>query len=483
MPRHPQLALLLSLLGALVLAAAGCGGGDDETGSATGTDSAASVVPASAAAYLALNSDLDSAQWEQAKTLVRKFPDHQKLVDKGLADLGEEGVEWERDVDPALGPEVAVVFMKVGDDDPEPVVLTQPDDEAKLAALLEKADDPTVRREIEGWQAVAETEAQLDAYEQALEAGSLADEEAFATAMKDLPEEALLKAFASGTAFADVARSEASSDGTVPGLGRVSWASGAVEAVAEGFRADGFISADGLADVPSYTPELLERIPGGVLALASFKDVDKAVGQLRSQPEAREQLPMVEQMLGVSLDRLLTLFSGEMGFYVRQGSPIPELTLITQPKDPDAAIATFEQVLTKMGPLLSGRRGSAEVDGVQTRYVELQGVRLTYAAVDGMLVMTTGLTAIADLRGGGTKVGDDEGFKAAKRAAGLGDETSGFFYADIRALATLAQGFAGLAGQSVPPEVGRNLAPLRGLLLHGGKDGDVLRFSVFVGIA
>src|ERR671910_306938 len=92
---------LAAIVGALALA--GCGG-TGETGA-----SAAEVVRADAVGFLEVDADLGSEQWNQVE------------------ELRKEGVEYERDVDPALGPTVAIVFP-TSDDDEDAVLLTQPDD-------------------------------------------------------------------------------------------------------------------------------------------------------------------------------------------------------------------------------------------------------------------------------------------------------------------------------------------------------------------
>ena len=111
--------------------------------------------------------------------------------------LGEAGLNWDDDVAPALGPELVVVLPGGS---AQPVGLTQPDDEAKLEALLAKSDEKLVSREVEGWTAIAESEAALDAYEKSLDEGLLSEQAAFTEAMAGLPEDALARFYVNGTA-------------------------------------------------------------------------------------------------------------------------------------------------------------------------------------------------------------------------------------------------------------------------------------------
>jgi hypothetical protein len=468
------------LLASLVLVLAGCGGEDDgEAGSATtDTASAASVAPESALAFISINADLESEQWEAANALVDKFPGRNQLVDMIESELSEEDLDYARDIDPAIGPEVAIVVL--GTDD-EVVVLTQPDDEAKLDALLAKADEPTVKEEIDGWTAIAETQARLDAFKTARDAGTLADSETFTAAVGELPDQALVKVYAAGAELTEAF--EEAGAGTSLGGGRLISIAAAVEAVDDGFKLGGLFKSEGAKGGEPYAPKLLELIPSGALAVLSFNNLAQAVDQVESNQMFRQFLPQVEQGLGVSLQELSGLFAGESAVYMRQGSPIPEVTMLLDVDDEQAALATLDKLATRVAGLVGGGQpGSADVGGVATKFIQVQGVRVSYAAFDGMVVVTSGATAIQDLRSDDSKLDDDDAFKRAKEATGFEDETSGFFYVNLAQSIPLIQGFAGLAGEDIPPEVSSNLDPLDTLLIQTSRDGDDFRFTGFFGL-
>ena len=67
---------LTGVMAATALLAAGCGGTTAQLGSG-----ASSIVPASAPAYIAIDADPDSHQWQTIDQLASKFPDKQKAVD------------------------------------------------------------------------------------------------------------------------------------------------------------------------------------------------------------------------------------------------------------------------------------------------------------------------------------------------------------------------------------------------------------------
>ena len=143
---------LLSVLAAcfaVLPLVAGCGS------SAPAGPEGASIAPASSELFVTLDTSFDSEQWTTAGDLLAKFPDGDRGIDYILGQLGEQGVDFERDIKPALGPETDIVGLDLFADEGMFVGLTQPDDEPKLEELLAKSDEPVVTREIEGWTAFA----------------------------------------------------------------------------------------------------------------------------------------------------------------------------------------------------------------------------------------------------------------------------------------------------------------------------------------
>ena len=119
---------------------------------------------------------------------------------------------------------------------------------------------------------------------------------------------------------------------------------------------------------------------------------------------------------------------------------------------------------------------------MQAKQVVVEGFPITYATFDGRAIVTTRPGAIADVRDGGDSLADDADFEEAKEDADMGDETFGFVYLNVAELAALVQGFAGVAGEDIPPEVDRNLEPLGSLLFHTGGKPEDLKLSAFLSI-
>jgi hypothetical protein len=460
--------LLATTLGVAVLA--GCSGSDP-----AGTAEAAAPAPADASVYATVDSDRESAQWRQLEELLGRVPGGKGAVDELLSDaLDEAGLDWEDDVAPALGPELAVVLPAGAS---QPVALTQSDDEDKLDDLLTKSDEKLVSREIGGWTAVAESEAALDRYESALKEGSLSDQAQFTEAMAGLPEDALARVYVRGQGL-DLASLGASVAGVrgagLPSTRGLELGTLALAVVAEdnGIRLTGTAQQDGLP--PSFSPKLLGRVPADALLAATFKGGDQLTGQVRkSLAGAGDLLKTFEQQLGVSLDDVVSLLAGEGVLYVRPGLPIPELTFVLAQTDPNQA-ATVGALFRSLATASKAQLTTDSEDGVMVTRLALGPISVGYAATDGLLVVTTGRGGIAALRGDKAKLVDDPSFRKATEEVGYDGSTSGLVYADVDGLVPLLQGLAGLAGGSTSglDDVTKTLGALDSLALNVTTKGD-----------
>jgi Protein of unknown function (DUF3352) len=431
---------LAAAAAAFALLAVGCGG--SKPAATADTDAPA---PPNAGFYATLNTDRGSAQWQQAEELLKQVPGAEGAIDKLLADaLGEAGLDWEDDVAPALGAEVAVVLPRGSS---QPVALAQPEDDDELEALLEQSDEKLVTREIEGWTAVAESEATLDAYEAALKTGTLSDQPDFAEAMADLPEDALARVFVDGSGLSSLGANLGGISGGLPSLGDVGTLGLAVVAEDDGARLTG--SARQQEGLPaSFSPKLLPQVPADALLAATFKGGNELNAQMRKAlGGAGPLLEGFQQSLGVSLDDVVSLLSGECVLYVRPGIPIPELTVVLQQMDAKQA-ATLDALFRALAKSANAQLTTATENGVHVTRLAFGPVSLSYGQADGLLFVTTGRGGIADFRGGNAKLIDDAAFETAAERVGYTGSTSGFVYADVDGLVPLLKGLAGLAGGS-----------------------------------
>lgn len=462
-----------ALLAGLLLAVAGCGGSDS---AATGGEGAASIAPKSAVLYATINTDIDSDQVNQLEELLAKFPDRDRLLAEIQRSLAEDDVSWETDIKPALGETFDVVLLGF---DADVVGILKPGDDAKFEALMAKGDDPSVSRKVDGWTLVADDEAALDAFETARSSGTLEDDEQFTDAMDGLPDDALAKLYVDGEAATTAAEGVS---GESTGKNRLNAFALALGAESSGVRLEGALTTeleDDLASSEPYEAKLLEAAPEGALAFISGNGYGKVQESLRQTPGTFDQL---QKMLGFDPEGLFGLLDGEFAFWVGRGVPIPELTLLAEAENEAEAMAALD----KLAALITSERGAqtrtTEVDGVQAKQVFLDGFPVTYAAFDGKVIVTSRPGAIADVREGGDSLADDADFEQATDEAGMGDATFGFVYLNIEELAALVEGFAGISGEEIPPEVSRNLEPLGSFVLHSGGKPEDLKLSAFLAI-
>ena len=482
-----------------MLFAVGCAGGDG------GPGSGADVAPAKSAVFVSLSTDFESEQWDAADALVDKFPGGAGFVRLLLSNLEEEDVDFERDVKPALGPEVDFVILEFPEDgeDPDVVVLTQPEDEGKLDALLEKGDEPAVKREVEEWTAIAETQAILDRFVRASEGDSLADSEAFKDAMEDLPDDAMVKGYIRGDSLRQALAAEPGLGGgqleqVLPG-GGVPSVGFTVAAEEDGVRVEAGGRAEG--ELPAtYEAAFASELPAGALAYFSFNDLAKSARQaIRQAGDTQEgfdrQLAQVELALGLSIqDDVLPLFENEGALAVYPGaeSPLaanqpaalPTVTLLLGVEDEQKAMRTLDRLAERarqFAPQVEVRE--TEIGGVTAKEVALgaQGTVL-YAAFEGKLVVTTTEDGIVGLRDEGEKLADDPVFAQAREATDMPEETAGFMYLNLEDGVPFVTGLAEEQGEEVPPQVAENLEPLRSLLVFGSVEDERFRLAGFLGI-
>ena len=476
-------AFAATTLTALALVAAGCGGSSSSSGSASGSAGAAGLVPRDAVAYVAIDTDLDSSQWKQVDELLRKFPSRDRLLRSFESSLGQQGVDFDRDVKPALGDELDVAALATRGGERRVVALTKPKDEAKLEALLKKGDGPhPVHAKVDGWTVISDKQAGIDAVEAASGGDSLEDDDAFGDAFGKLPDEAVAKFFVRGSAARSLGVGRLGGLGTaVPGAGNLEYLTGALLAEDEGFRLDGVAKSSGNGGGTAYESKLVSQAPAGAYLFVSFHGSDQGLSGLRSNPALGAQLPQIEQALGVTLDQLGTLFRDEVALYVRQGTPIPEITLVSLVDDEANARSTLDRLGTRLGAFAGGAPQATTVDGVAAKRLTVGGrFAVFYAVFGGKLVVTTAATGISGLKDGGQKLDDDSAFESARSVSKLPDSTTGFVYVNVKDAIPVLQGLGQLGGTQLPSQVSGNLGALRSFVAYGTKDGAETKFSAFL---
>ena len=224
-------------------------------------------------------------------------------------------------------------------------------------------------------------------------------------------------------------------------------------------------------------------MPGDAFALLDFdgQGTTDQLGKLKSNPQAAAAIAKFEQEYGVTLEQVLALLSGEVAFYARPGAVIPELTLALDPKDQSAALATLDKLAAKLAAESGGQVDPGTQGGHPVKTVNLGQFTIHYGTVDGKVLITSGVSGIADY-GEGDHLPDSDDFKQAQDAAGMPDSTGGVIYIDLKDALPLLEGFAGLAGQSLPSSTTENLRPLRSFLAWTNVEGETRTFDAFLEI-
>lgn len=173
----------------------------------------------------------------------------------------------------------------------------------------------------------------------------------------------------------------------------------------------------GRARTPEFSPSLPALIPSGaavlldvhglgavaprLLAAGAVAGVGGGVGPLLTR------LGAALAAEGVEVGRLVALFDQETAVAVTAVQAHPALLIVARARDPEAArvdLASIEPALASLFPPAANGPGGApvftghQVDGVSVHQLQLApGLELDYAVFRGLIAVSTGTAAIAEL--------------------------------------------------------------------------------------
>jgi uncharacterized protein DUF3352 len=480
-------AAFLVVVLAASLAASGCGG------SSSSVSPGAEFAPASAAAYVAIDTDPDSSQWQNADGLSRRFPGRHKAV-SGLQESvrSDSGLDFEKDVRPALGPELDLVWLDLDNDGEDVVGLMQPADVAAFERAVEKgnASDPGSKllyERVDGWEVMSDKRATIDAFKRAHAAGGpvLADDDSFRQAMGEYSSDAILKAYLSGARVMEKVRATVPADQqkTVRQLGELDWLATALQTSDDGVRLDAtargkpgkLLRSSSGGGGAGFELALPKALPADVLAYLGFHGAAGAFDGIARNPAlAGAQFDTVRSIVR----KVGRLFEGENALYVRPGKGrLPEITLVSEPRPGTDGVATLDRILADAG--LGGHTEATQIAGADARRVAVGdgGPTLVYANVGDKLVVTDLDAGVAGVAQPGSKLQDAASFRDAVNGAGLPKNVASFFYVDVRGGLGLAEK---LAGAPIPAAVKRNLGPLRSAVEYAASRPSEVQVTLFV---
>jgi hypothetical protein len=481
-------AVLAAVILATAFAASGCGG------SGSPMPAGASFAPASAAAFVSVDSDLASAQWKYADELSHRFPGRRDAVDSAESSIRSgSGLDFAKDVKPALGPELDFVWLDLDHGGSDVVALMQPKDETAFDRAVAKgnAQDPSsplLHEQVDGWEVMAPKQSTIDAFKRSHAAGGpvLAHDDSFEQAMHEYADDALVKAYVSGARIEDEVNANvpASQRKSVHQLGSLDWLASSVRTSADGVRLDAtargragkLLRSSNGAGGSGFELSLPKQLPANVLAYLGFRGTAGALDGLAGNPAlASPQFKPVRTIVR----RVGRLLDGENALYLRPGKGrLPELTLVAVPAAATDGATTLDGILqdAKLGDRIS----PSQVAGVQARELGLGGgVKLVYANVGGKLVVTDRPEGIAAVAKPGASLSGAAAFHDATSTAGLPKNVSSFFYVDVRGGLGLVQK---LSGAPIPRSVKRNLGPLRSAVEYAASRPSEVQVTFFVRI-
>jgi hypothetical protein len=453
-------------------AVAGCGGTTSSIGAG-----ASDLVPASAPAFVAVDTDPGSSQWKTVDALASRFPDKQKGIDSIKQDMQKDGVDWAKDVKPALGKELDFAWLDFANNGRNFVILAQPGDEGAFERLIKKANDSetdpkqrVVYDKYRDWEVLAFDRSTIDRFERASDssAPTLADQSAFKHAMDRLGGDAVVRAYVNGPFLMNLARRYGGNQirPYLDKVGTLDWIALRSGATSRGVGLDVIVHGtpgklfNGATGFGSFKPKLIGSVPQDALLYYTFHGSKNMFSGLQQNAFfANPQYRPFRRILG-DVGRLL---EGENALYVRPGAghapgvpfAIPEVTLIATPGHGTDGAAVIDKLLKREAGV---DPSFTTIGGRAVRKLASQDLGLFYTDVGDKLVVTDEPAGIRGAANGGTPLSKSDTFTDVADASGLPSKNQGFLYVDIHSTVPLVEK---LAHAHVPAEVARNLKPLR----------------------
>jgi hypothetical protein len=444
-------------------------------------------VPANAALYVTVDTDLASAQCQALQRLADKFPDKQHAVDSLQQALAGKGLDWERDVKPALGPELDVALLDLKHPN-DSVALMQPKskDAFEQAVAKGNAKDPKsqlVYEHYHGWTVVADKQSALDAFIEASEAAkqTLSDNSTFRSAM-DKAGDGLVRAYVNGSRVMSVARNMFGADGQkyVQQFGTLDWLTTSLKAKSDGIAWDTVVHGTPgkkfeQAGVQGSDGSLQKFVPSDALVYLAFRG---AKGMTRGLADNPILLQPGFEGLGRVFAELGTILEGENAFYIRPGAKYPEVTFIAAPRGGVDGAAVLDRVLGRLAKQLGARPKQVKMAGLAARAVGTKPVTVLYANVDGKLVVTDFPAGLRFVKSGGRAIAQSPEFRQAAKSSGLPAKPAVVLYVDIHSTLPVLNRL----GAGLPEGVARNLKPLRSAVEYAARRSHELQISFFLRI-
>jgi Protein of unknown function (DUF3352) len=494
-------------------------------------DDAIELVPGDSLAYLHADTDPDTQQYENAAEIAERLP---KLADQLIDRLpGPTGgtFSYRREVAPWLGEEAAVAVIPVRSGNQEITTLLEIGDEEGANRFVQDLTGDEQRTEtyrdhelgtrggltvatagdfvVAGPDAAVKRVIDTDAG-----GGSLASSEPADEVRDALPDLRLAELIVSEQGAAELLApggSLAPFEAFVSARATLG-AGAALVAREDGFEleihsvldperaanAPGFFAA-----FPSFEPALEGSVGEGALAYLALGDPEQSLAGLLSQATAEAPgiaagFERVAERLrrsgNVNLEQdILPLFTTQAAVAVEPSvggsdavvAGVPFVSLIVEEVDAEAATEALSQLQAPLVKALEPQRGlqapvfkEQEIEGVRVQSLTISPtVELTYAIVDGKLVISTDPAGVRQVASGSSSLEDSERFSMATE--NLPDEVSALLYLNLSGLLGVAEQ-AGLGEDPAYALFSGELRKLEGLALAVDRAEDAIDTKIRV---
>jgi hypothetical protein len=438
--------------------------------------------------FLAIDTDLDSSQWQTVNELANKFPDKQKAIDSIKQQLTKNGLDWEEDLKPALGPELDVVMLDLAHPG-ETVALLQPKNQGAFEDAVRKgnAADPSnklVYKQFHGWTVVSDKLAAIDAFMQASDSAkrTLSEDKTFSSAM-DKAGDSMLSAYVNGAQLMAAARKFGGADAGsyLKKLGTLDWLRMTMRAKSDGIAWDTTVhGTPGTAfknvAVNGLDGSLEKLVPKDALLYLAFHGSKGMLDGLGGNP-------ILQQFGAKGLDdtfrQLGTILEGENALYVRAAGTkdMPDITFIASPRSGVDGAATLDRILNRYAKELGARPHRTTIAGVPARVICgcAWPVAVRYANVKGKLIVTDFPSGIVFAKSGGKSLTNSQEYKDA--TSGVPASPQVVLYVDIHSTIPALRRLG-----EIPPDVERNLKPLRSAVEYAASRSHEFQVSFFLRI-
>jgi hypothetical protein len=440
--------------------------------------------------FLAIDTDLDSSQWQTVNELANKFPDKQKAIDSIKQQLTKDGLDWEEDIKPALGPELDVVMLDLASPG-KTVALMQPKNQGAFEDAVRKgnAADPSnklVYKQFHGWTVVSDKQSAIDAFTQASDSAkrTLSEDKTFSSAMAKAGD-GIVRGYVNGPRVMAEARKSIGpdADSYFKKLGTLDWLLMTLRAKSDGIAWDTTVhGTPGKAfknvAVNGLDGSLEKLVPKDALLYLAFHGSKGMLDGLGGNP-------ILQQFGAKGLDntfrQLGTILEGENALYVRAADTkgLPDVTFIASPRSGVDGAATLDRILNRYAKELGARPHRTTIAGVPARVICgcAWPVAVRYANVKGKLVVTDLPLGIAFAQRGGKSLTNSQEYKDA--TSGVPDSPQAVLYVDIHSTIPVINRFG---GARIPAEVERNLKPLRSAVEYAVSRSHEFQVSFFLRI-